>query len=104
MKLVSLFLTCPNRVEADLIVKALFNEKLAACIKQSSVNSTFIWEEKIQSNEEVLLIIDTSLDKFSKVEKVVKRIHSYSTPVLLAYPVIESSAGIEKWMKESLEE
>lgn len=103
MKLVTIFLTCPNRVEADNVVKALFADKLAVCIKQSAVNSTFVWEDKIQSNEEVLLIIDTSEANFSKIEQAVKKIHSYAMPVLTAYPIVESSDGVQKWMKESLE-
>ncbi len=102
MKLVSLFLTCTNTVEADTIVKELFAKKLVACVKQTSVDSTYKWQGKIESNEETLLIMDTSEEKFPEIEAVVKKLHSYDTPVLTAYPIVKSSIGVSAWMRESL--
>jgi len=95
-------LTCPNTVEADTIVKELFVHNLVACVKQTAVNSTFAWQGKTESNEEVLLIMDTALEKFSAIEKVIKKHHSYAAFVLTAYPIVKSSADVEKWIKESL--
>jgi periplasmic divalent cation tolerance protein len=102
MKLVSLFLTCPDTVEADTITKVLFKKNLIACVKQSSVYSTYKWQGKIENNEEILLIMDTTEDKFSAIEKEIQKVHSYKQFVLAAYPIIKSSAGVEKWLKESL--
>lgn len=102
MKLVSLFLTCPDTVEADTITKVLFKKNLIACVKQTSVYSTFKWHGKIENNEEVLLIMDTSEDNFSDIEKEIKKIHSYEQFVLTAYPIVNSSSGVDSWIKESL--
>lgn len=102
MKLVTLFLTCANTVEANDIVSKLFEKKLVVCVKQTSVNSTFWWKDKIENTEEVLLIMDSTQDKFSKIEAIVKEIHSYHTFTLLAYPVVKASDGVQKWVKESL--
>src|SRR5665213_1887057 len=98
MRLVTISLTCANTVEANDIVSALFEDNLVACVKQEPVNSTYRFKGKVESNEEVLLTIDTAEEKFREIEAVAKKLHSYHTPVLMAYPVINSSSGVKQWV------
>ncbi len=103
MKLITLFLTCANQTEATRISKALLDKKLIACAKQTSVSSLFYWQGDTDKADEVLLILESSEEKFNQIEQLVKKLHSYDTFVLTAYPIIKASAGVEKWVKESLE-
>ena len=41
-------------------------------------------------------------EKFSTIEKEVRKIHSYKTFVLLASPIIKSSKGVKEWMKTEI--
>ena len=100
MNLITLFLTCANQQEAEVIANKLLDEKLAACIKSADVKSDFLWKGGKQHSDEVLLIIDSVDEKFDAIEAVVKAIHSYDVFVLIAYPVARSSAGVEQWVKE----
>lgn len=102
MNLITLFLTCSDKSEADKISAKLLDNKLAACVKQTDVISDFLWKGKQDHSEEVLLIIDTVEEKFDQIEVAIKQIHSYNTFVLAAYPVSKSSQGVEQWVKESL--
>lgn len=100
MNLITLFLTCANKAEADKISAKLLDDKLAACVRQVSVSSSFIWQGKPDYADEIQLIIESTDDKFDKIEAVVKQLHSYETPVLTAYSVARASAGVEGWVKE----
>lgn len=102
MQLILVFLTCANDKEAELISKKLLEKKLVVCIKKSKVSSSFLWKHKIDKSQEVLLIMDSVEEKFEKIEKEVKKLHSYDTFVLLAVPVIKASKGILEWMKDEL--
>ncbi len=100
--MITLFLTCADREEAQKISDKLLDEKLAACVRVTDVKSDFLWKGKKEHAEEALLIIDTIQEKFDEIEEVVKSIHRYETFVLTAYPVARSSAGVEEWVREVL--
>jgi|SRR5579862_821630 len=102
MKLITLFLTCASRQEAKKIADALLDKKLAACIRATGVKSGFWWQGQRERADEVLLIIESTEDKFDDIETVVRKLHSYETFVLTAFLVVRSSAGVDKWMKEAL--
>jgi len=102
MKPALLFLTCANQKEANKISKSLFKNKLVVCIKSMPVSSSFLWQGKIDSGKEVLLVMDSVESKFKAVEKQVKKLHSYDTPVLISVPISQVSTGITKWLKQEL--
>lgn len=102
MELITLFLTCADKAEADKIAARLLDDKLAACVKQTAITSDFLWQGKKKHDSEALLIIDSSTDKFEHIEAAVKPIHSYDTFVLTAYPVAKASAGVRQWVEQEL--
>lgn len=97
-----LFLTCANNKEADKIAKALLKKHLIVCAKKTPVSSSFLWQGKIDSEKEVLLIMESIESKFKQIEKQIKKLHSYDTPVLISLPISQASSGIAKWMKKEL--
>jgi periplasmic divalent cation tolerance protein len=100
MNLITLFLTCADREEAQKIADKLLDEKLAACVKITDVKSSYLWEGKKQQGEEVLMVIDSIEEKFDEIETTVRQLHSYNTFVLTAYPVIKASKDVEDWVRE----
>lgn len=101
-KMVLLYLTCANDDEAQKIARTLLEEKLIVCAKKVVVKINYLWKGKIESDGEVLLIMDSIEEKFGEIEKEVKKLHSYDTFVLLSTPVNRASKGVEKWIEESL--
>jgi len=102
MNLITLFLTCADKQEADKISSKLLDGKLAVCVKQTDVESNFLWKGKKEQGKEILLIIDSTEEMFNDIEAVIKRIHSYDTFVLMAYPVAKASAGVREWVEQEL--
>lgn len=101
--MITLFLTCADTDEAQKIGSLLLDNKLAACVRMIAVESAFLWKGQKEQAQEKMLIIDTREDKFDAIEAAVKESHSYETFVLTAYPVSRASAGVEDWVRESLE-
>lgn len=97
-----LWLTVGSKEEADKIANTLLVKHLAACVKQVPVTSGFSWQGKIESNKEVLLVMDSVLELFGEIEAEVKKLHSYDTFVLQAIPVTKISKGAEGWLRSEL--
>jgi periplasmic divalent cation tolerance protein len=104
MKPVLIFLTCKDKKEADKIIDFLLKKKLIACGKKLSVASSFLWKGKVDRDQEIMIVMESAEENFSKIEKQVKKIHSYNTFVLTAMPVYKISRKAKLWLKNSLKE
>jgi len=103
MKPSLLFLTCANDKEAEKIAKTLLAKRLIVCTKRFPVTSSYLWKGKITSGNEVLLIMESTEENFSKIEKEIAKIHSYETFVLLSSPVTKTTQKVKTWIKQELE-
>lgn len=97
-----LWLTCTDKKEATKIANTLLVKQLVACTHILPVSSSFRWQGKIKSDQEVLLIMDSRQDLFDEVEGEVAKLHSYDTFVLEAVPVKIVSKKAERWLKGEL--
>lgn len=98
------FLTCADDAEADRISKVLLKKRLIACAKKLPVFSSFLWKEKIDNAEEVLLMLESVEENFNKIHGEVKKLHSYETFVLFSLPVGQTTKGVEIWLKKELKD
>ncbi len=95
--------TAKDEEEAKKISEKLLSEKLIACANiVKGIESLFWWEGKIDHSNEALLILKTKRSLFKKVEKAVKSVHSYSTPEIIALPIVAGSQDYLKWINESV--
>ena|SRR3989344_4955682 len=101
MKPCLIILTCGDDSEAKKIGQYLLEKRLIACAKRMPVSSAYWWKGDILDSNETLLIMETLNKKFSEIEKAVKKIHSYETPVLLQIAASEMSSGALGWIKEN---
>ena len=95
--------TASSLSEARRITSALLDQKFAACVSiMGLTESHYVWKGKKEKIREHLLIIKTRKNLFPKLEKAIRKIHSYECPEILALPV---SAGSEKyldWIRKSV--
>ncbi len=96
------YLACGNKVEARKISEALLKAKLVACIKQSDISSSYWWDNKINHDEEVLLMMESLEDKFDAIEAIVTQLHSYEEYVLTMVPVQKTTPGVLEWINATL--
>lgn len=94
--------TCGSKKEARRIARALVEQRMAACANMiaSSVESIYRWKGKMESTSEFLLIIKTSRGRFGGLQKIVRRLHSYESPEIIALPVARGSRDYLDWISE----
>lgn len=96
--------TVASLEEAEAIAHSLLAEKLAACINIFPVSSLYIWQEKINQDQEYQLIIKTNLNKFNELAERIKTLHSYEVPEIIALPIIAGSQSYLNWLATSLKD
>lgn len=97
-----ILVTAKDKKEASKIAQGLLDAKLIACANiLDGVQSLFWWQSKIDSSKEVLVILKTKSSLFKKIEVMVKSLHSYQTPEIIALPIIQGSKDYLSWIDSS---
>jgi periplasmic divalent cation tolerance protein len=93
-------ITVPTRVIARSIARHLIENGLAACVNLvPSIESIYSWENKIQTDEEILLIVKARAEKVeSELIPAVKSIHPYDVPEIIALPITAGSQSYLDWI------
>jgi len=98
-----IFITCANKNAAKKIAAGLISAKLAACVNIiEGLDSLFWWKNKVDHASEVLLIVKSRKTKLTRIIKKVKSLHSYSTPEIIALPIIAGDKDYLNWINDSL--
>ncbi len=101
-RLLVVLMTAADRDEANRIAEMLVNSRLAACVQLlPEIHSVYRWKGEIERASETLLLAKTTSDKFDELDRVVREIHSYDTPEIVALPVSAASEPYLKWVLES---
>lgn len=104
MDFIVIFCTVSSKDEAKTISSALLKEKLAACISTvDKVASMFLWNGEVTTENELLLIIKTRRNNFEKIELLIKTLHSYNVPEIIALPIIKGSEDYLGWLEHETE-
>ncbi len=99
MDIVVMYCTVPSKSQAEKIAKTLVKHKLAACVSMvDNVVSHFSWEGEMCKEKEVLLIIKTRRDYYSKIKVVIEKLHEYNVPEIISLPIVDCSEEYLKWL------
>jgi periplasmic divalent cation tolerance protein len=93
------FCTAPAG-EAEQLAKALVDERLAACVNVTGVQSCFRWEGTVSNEPEQLLIIKTQHRLLDPLIARIRELHSYDLPEIIAMPVVGGYAPYLDWIRE----
>ena len=95
--------TVPDEKTAGQIADALVSEKLAACVNiVPSIMSVYRWNDAIEYNQELLLLIKTSESVWPLLEARVLELHPYELPEIIAVPILTGQADYTQWIINSL--
>jgi periplasmic divalent cation tolerance protein len=95
--------TAKDNKEAQKISSGLIKAKLAACVNiVEKVDSIFFWAGKIDRAKEFLLLIKSKKEKLLRIIKLVRSLHSYEVPEIIAIPIIAGDRPYLRWMDAAL--
>ena len=101
---VVVLVTTGSEEEARRVAEHLLGQRKAACVNiVPGVSSLFWWQGKLDSAQESLLIIKTRASLLQKVIELVKEVHSYEVPEIIALPIIGGNEDYLKWIDDEVE-
>ena len=96
--------TCANAEDAGRIAGLLVDKRLAACVSVvPGLRSYYRWQDRVETSDEMLLVIKTSRELFAALQSELEKIHPYDVPEILALPVVEGSENYLNWLGANLD-
>ena len=92
--------TFDNQEEANRITELLLEKRLVSCCQLSNITSSYHWKGKIEHSNEFLLQMKSRKGLYKEIEKVILENHSYETPQLIAYDIVEGYQGYLDWIED----
>ena len=94
-----ILVTVPDEELGDKLSTGLVEAKLAACVTRLGKGvSTYVWEGKMEKDEEYLLIIKTRAGLFPSVRRYILENHSAKVPEIIAFPIFEGHPAYLQWV------
>ena len=99
MNAIIVLCTCPEQVAAERIASTLVKERLAACVNRiPGIVSTYRWKGQVQRDEEVLLLIKTTRERFDALRERIVALHPYELPEVLAVDIARGLPAYLDWI------
>lgn len=95
------FVTTSSNEEAEKLGRLIVESRLAACANVlSGIRSIFRWDNKVSVENECLMIMKTTLQRYSELEALIRKHHSYQVPEIIALPIVAGSVSYLDWIRE----
>ncbi len=95
-------ITCPSRRVAEDIADAALEARLAACANlEGPVSSTYRWKGVIEQSFEFILWLKAPDANWTNIEALVKRVHPYDVPAIVATALTQITDDYAAWALEN---
>ena len=93
--------TFPNSDAAADMAKKVVGERLAACANiLPAVRSIYRWQDKVQDENEVLVLLKTRQGQLERLKQRILELHPYDVPEVIAVPIEQGHTGYLDWIAQ----
>ena len=97
--------THDDLVQARELARYLVEQRAAACVNIiPQLESVFHWEDEVQTESEILLLIKTTEAKVEQVKAILEERHSYDVPEIIVFNGEVLHQPYMDWVRECLGE
>ena len=95
------YMTTENSSQAETIGRALVENRLAACVNiLGGMRSLYWWDDKVQSDNETVLLAKTTDNNLDALTSLVKELHTYDVPCIVALPITGGNPDFLSWIQK----
>ncbi len=95
--------TLDDKDKAKIIARKLVEEDYAACVQiLGPGESVYRWRGKVEEAKEWLLFIKTTSERYKGLETLIKRLHPYEVPEIIALPIIDGNEDYLRWIVDEI--
>ena len=86
------------------ISKSLIEKKMTACVNiYPAVLSIYRYNSEVVEDNEYLIHVKTTADKFNEIRKIIERLHNYETPEIISLEILEGNEKYLKWIQDEID-
>jgi len=100
--MIFVYIICKNKREAKKVGLSLVKKRLATCCNIFPIESIYWWQEKIVKDKEAALIVKTLKKNFGKIEREIKKLHSYTVPCILEILINKGNKEYLNWLEREV--
>ena len=94
----------PDAETARKLGRALIESRLAACVNcLPQVTSVYRWQGAIEEASEIMLLIKTTAEKYAQAEALIKVMHPYELPEIIAFAMDQGLPAYLKWIEQEVQ-
>jgi periplasmic divalent cation tolerance protein len=96
-----IYVTAGSMEEAVAIGRSAVEKRLAACANLlPGVRSIYQWEGAVEEAAEVVLILKTRPERVEQLVEMVREMHSYDCPCVVALPISAGNPDYLAWISQ----
>lgn len=104
--MILVYITCESKEQAEDMGRHLLKKRLVGCINIiPNMHSAYLWppgKNRIEENDEVIVLCKTLDTHYKKIETEVLAMHSYKNPAIFAIPILHMSKKYADWLTSEL--
>lgn len=90
----------PDAASAQALATLLVEGRLAACVNiLAPARSVYRWQDRVETTEEIPLLIKTSAARYEVLEAAIKASHPYELPEIVAIPLAQGLPPYLAWIE-----
>ncbi|KAH8387212.1 hypothetical protein KR093_005575 [Drosophila rubida] len=99
------FVTTPDKESAKKLAHGIIERKLAACVNIiPQIESIYMWEGKVNEDNEYLMMIKTRTTRIDELSKFVRENHPYSVAEVISLPIQAGNLPYLNWISQTVPE
>ncbi len=99
------FCTTPDTGTSERLAGLLVESGLAACVNIiPGMTSVYEWQGKIEKEQECLLIIKSTEEKYKQIEDMIIENHPYDLPEVISVKIEKGYDQYLKWIEQTVKE
>jgi len=100
--MIVVYVPCKDEEQAKKISRKLLEKRLIVCANIIPVQSMYWWENKIQEENEHVIIAKTATRLFQEIVGMVKEMHTYKTPLIEQWNVDDVDKDYLDWLNKEV--
>ena len=91
--------TINDKEKAKEIARKIVTDKLCACVNiLPDVCSVYSWKEKLEEDNELLMIIKTRKSLFERLKNEISKLHPYEVPEIISVEIRDGNREYLEWL------
>ena len=99
--LCAVFTTVGSADDAHRLAAAAVEQRLAACVQTTAIESVYRWQGTVQREPELRLMFKTTEAAAPALRALILRLHPYELPALYTLDVDNASEAYRAWVRDS---